>query len=252
MYDLAQFSLKEMTECGAALRKLGTGAASLEEVANRVVRYLHEQLGDLSAGRPACALVRFFKTHPFKELGPELRRYARGKLKNQPIRPQTRCFTLMATAGKRSEWNVAGQSKSFRTIPLGGANFTAQFPMFSQLLAQFGISLPGSPRPGDDLLVSHEEHSFNVFYVPEAKNSPYVPRQEEFVIPYGIRSVLGFGGMLPSGDIFAVILFAQVPVRRDIAELFKTLALAVKIAVLPFDGEPAFSRRPPAKKRRTS
>ena len=46
----------------------------------------------------------------------------------------------------------------------------------------------------------------------------------EFVIPFGIRSVLGFGGMLPSGNVFAVILFAQIHVPRDIAEFFKTLA----------------------------
>lgn len=249
MYDLSQFSLKEMTECGAALRKLGAGATSLEEVANRAVRYLYEQLRVSGDGRPACALVRFFKTHPFKGLDPELQRYAREKLKGQPVAPQTRCFTLMATAGERPEWNVRGQSKSFRTIPLGGALFTKQFPMFSQLLAQFGVSLPGIPQAGSELLVSHEEHSFNVFYVAEAKDSPYVPRQGEFVIPYGIRSVLGFGGMLPSGDIFAVILFAQIHVSHDIAELFKTLALAVKIAILPFDGEPVLSRRPPAKKR---
>jgi hypothetical protein len=247
MYDLAQFGLKEMTRCGAALRKLGAGESNLEDVADRIVRYLHDHLGD-TAGKPACALVRFFKTLPFAGLSPDLQQYARNKVQGRPIDPQTKCFTLIASAGERPEWNGAGTSKSFRTIPLGGTNFTAQFPMFSQLLAQFGVSLPAAV--GDELLVDHEQHSFNVFYVAEAKGSPYVPRQEEFVLPYGIRSVFGFGGRLPSADIFAVILFTQVPLTRDIAEFFKTLALAVKIAILPFDREPDLTAARPAPKRR--
>jgi hypothetical protein len=54
------------------------------------------------------------------------------------------------------------------------------------------------------------------------------------VIPHGIRSVLGFGGVLPSGDLFAMILFSRVRIPREIAELFKTLSLNVKVALLPF------------------
>jgi hypothetical protein len=41
--------------------------------------------------------------------------------------------------------------------------------------------------------------------------------------------------MLASGDIFVVILFSKVEIPRDTAELFRTLALNVKMAVLPFD-----------------
>jgi len=80
-----------------------------------------------------------------------------------------------------------------------------------------------------------QQKTYNVFHVPEAVGSPYVPEQKEFVIPFGIRSVLGFGGILPSGNFFAVILFAKVPISRETAELFKTVTLAVKLAVLPFD-----------------
>jgi hypothetical protein len=60
------------------------------------------------------------------------------------------------------------------------------------------------------------------------------------VIPYGIRSVLGFGGILHTGDLFAVIIFSKVPIVRNTAELFKTLALNVKIALLPFAAGPVF------------
>ena len=54
-----------------------------------------------------------------------------------------------------------------------------------------------------------EPKTYNVFHVPEAFDNPLIPAQEDFVLPYRIKSVLGFGGLLPSGDIFAVILFLK-------------------------------------------
>ena len=83
--------------------------------------------------------------------------------------------------------------------------------------------------------------AFNVFHVPRARGSPFVPAQTDFVMRYGIESVLGFGGMLPKGDLFCVILFSKVLIPRETAELFKTLALSVKISLLPFADEPLFS-----------
>ena len=75
----------------------------------------------------------------------------------------------------------------------------------------------------------------------DALDSPYIPAQQAFVIPYGIRSVVGFGGVLPPGELFATILFSRVAIPRESAELFKTLALNVKVALLPFAGERVFS-----------
>ena len=66
--------------------------------------------------------------------------------------------------------------------------------------------------------------------------SPYVPDQESFVIPYGIESVLGFGGVLPSNEFFVVILFSRVRISRETVELLKPLAMSVESALLPFEG----------------
>jgi hypothetical protein len=80
-----------------------------------------------------------------------------------------------------------------------------------------------------------------VFHVAEALGSPFVPAQDPFVKRHGVRSVLGFGGMLPTGDLFTVILFTRVPVPRATAELFKPLALSTKLAILPFVGNPGLA-----------
>jgi hypothetical protein len=91
-------------------------------------------------------------------------------------------------------------------------------------------------QPKSDLLVEQTEHTLDIFHVAEAKGSPYVPAQEEFVIPFGIESVLGFGGVLPSTELFTIILFSKQKISRETAELFKPLAESVKLALLPFDG----------------
>ena len=90
-------------------------------------------------------------------------------------------------------------------------------------------------KPDPKLLLDTEQKTYNVFYVPDALGSPYIPAQQEFVVPCGIKSVLGLGGVFPSGDIFAIIMFVRVPITEEVADLFKTLALNIKIAVLPFE-----------------
>jgi hypothetical protein len=51
---------------------------------------------------------------------------------------------------------------------------------------------------------------------------------------YGIRSVLGFGGSLPTGDLFAIILFSKVAIPEASADRFKTVALDVKSGFFKF------------------
>ena len=84
MYDLTRFSLKDMTECGAKLRRAGDGASSMEEVSHRIVSFLYQTLIEPESGQKACALVRLFKTHPFGDLDEQLQEFARRLLENQP------------------------------------------------------------------------------------------------------------------------------------------------------------------------
>jgi hypothetical protein len=144
------------------------------------------------------------------------------------------CLTLLASAGEEPEWNDPSRSTSHRAIPLASERMIGQFPMISQLIHQLGVDVSTVVRPDPQMLVDLEQKTFNVFHVPEARESPFVPAQEDFVLPYDIRSVLGFGGMLPSSELFAVILFSKVAIPRETAEMFSTLALSVKVSLLPF------------------
>ncbi|MDX2241810.1 MAG: hypothetical protein NW224_14080 [Leptolyngbyaceae cyanobacterium bins.302] len=242
MYDLKLFSLSDMTECGAALRKLGAGAHSMEEVADCVVQYLYEQFQDDQTGQSPFALVRCFKTHPYGELSPDLHAFAKMMLGNHGESPSMKCLTLLATIGDRPEWQTRQASQGHQAIPLVSEQLVAQSPMISQLIRQMGLEIGAVLEPSPDLIMDLEQRTFNVFLVADAIASPYVPAQAEFVIPCGIRSVLGFGGMLPSGNLIALVLFSKCPISHETADLFKTLALNIKMAMLPFDRNRVFNQ----------
>ena len=75
-------------------------------------------------------------------------------------------------------------------------------------------------------MVDVATNSYNVFYVEEAAGSPHVPAQETFVQPFGIRSVVGFGWVLPTDELYAVIMFTRVHVPRQTAAMFRVVALS--------------------------
>ena len=223
-----------MTACGAALRRLGTDATSLEQVADRLVRHLYRSLTMGHLREPACSLVRLFKTTPYSRLTPDLRALADARLGDTPPPPSLTCLTLLASAGAVPGWNDPARSSRFRVIPLDTLEAVERLPMFSQLFRQLGVSLPSLTQPGPSVLLDQHEQSFNVFHIPEAEGSPYVPGQEEFVLKYGIRSVLGFGAPLPDGELCSIILFGEDFIPESTATLFKPLALCAQIALAPY------------------
>jgi hypothetical protein len=230
-----------MAECGAALRQTAGDAQSLEDAASRIVRYLRTNLVD-AHGKPAAALVRLYKTHAYGDLPPNLKTFATGVFGDaHTLQPTTKCLTLMATTGDEAAWESRATSNGHQAIPLPSPQVVSQLPMVAQLVRQFGIEVTALLDQNRSLLVDAEQTNYNVFFVEEASGSPFIPAQKEFVIPHNIRSVLGFGGMLPTGDLFAVIAFCKVPVVRNTAELFRTLALNVKMAILPFASGPVFA-----------
>ena len=241
MYDLSRFSLSDMTRCGVELRRLGAGASSLEQVAGRAVQHLYGQLGTAASGTTACALVRTFITLPYERLEPGQQQFATRVFPDIVQNPAIKCLTLLATAGDLPEWNTRQASEGHQALPLPSEESIARSPMISQLIRQLGVQVGDLLKADSGFVVDGSEHTFNVFHIPDALGSPYIPAQEQFVRPHGIRSVLGFGGLLPPGELFATILFSKAPIPPNVAELFKTLALNMKVAMLPFSDGRVFS-----------
>jgi hypothetical protein len=219
---------------------MDVGAKNIEDIAERMVRHLYGNLIDSQTGQPACALVRFFMTCPYMELSSELQASAWEIGGKRNISSTAKCLTLLATAGDAPQWNSRQLSTGHKAIPLLDKEFINRAPMISQLIHQFGLDVNMLLDPDPDILVDLEKTTFNVFYVPQAPGSPYIPAQKDFVVPYGIQSVLGFGGMLPSGNLFAIILFAKTKISPEAANLFKWISAYARIAVASLDKRAVF------------
>ncbi len=240
-HDLRSFSLKDMSQCTAALRKCGRDATTMEEAAGRIVRYLYDHLADPQSGERHCLLVRLFKTHPYDQLPASLQQFALGRI-GQPVAPPgLKCFTLLASAGLETTWNDRRTSARYQAIPMVEAGFSSQFPMIAHMMSQFGVEFSAVLRSSPDLVRVEMARTYNVFYVPEAEGSPHMPIQQDFVRRYGVKSVLGGGAMLPCGNLYAMLLFTSVSMPPDTADSFKALALAAKVALLPFHETQAFT-----------
>lgn len=233
MFDLNRLSLNDISKIGGQIRKIGESGSCLEDVAQGIADYLYSRIVDGES--KAAALVRFFKTHDFDRLEASQKEFAENLMDSKPDSDDLKCLTLIASAGDDPDWNSRKNSLGHQAIPLPNPDVVEKFPMIVNLVRQLGLETSNIITPPSEILLDDLEKSYRVFHVPEALGSPVIPDQEKFVIPYGIRSVIGFGGLFPSGDMFALILFSKVPISSEIAELFKLLALHVKVAALPFD-----------------
>lgn len=238
MYNLSRFGFSDMMDCRARLRSIfDEEPATIGEAGQRVTQFFHRELAD-AKGEPACALVRLFKTHLYNGLDEDRKKFVRAILPEADRMPSLRCLVLVGTAGDRDEWNSPERSRGHRAIPLASEKMVEEAPMISQLIKQLGVKISTVLRPDPSLLLDVRDTSHNVFYVGAALGSPFIVAQSEFVEPYGIRSVVGFGGMVASGDLFATIMFSKVPISPETADLFKVIGLNLKLALLPIARKP--------------
>ena len=99
----------------------------MEAAASGIVRCLYDQLGAGKDGKKVCALIRFYKTHPYGELAPELQEFANGILGGKPDSPAVKCLTLLATVGDRPERNSRAKSAGHKAIPVPSEKVAPRF-----------------------------------------------------------------------------------------------------------------------------
>jgi two-component system NtrC family sensor kinase len=244
MYDLSNMTLGDMAQASAALRRLAGDATSMEAVSQRIATLLFDELRAGEASDPACALVRVYTTVRLGALPADLRQLAAAFMAPGEATPQVRCLVLVGTAGVEPAWMSRHDSKGHRASPLPSVAALERLPMVSKLVADLGVDagtlVTGTPSPSAEAM----GRTFNVFHVAEAHGSSHIPAQD-FVRDYDVRSVLGCGGLLPDGELFAVILFARVPIGRDTVDAFEPLTLAAKLALMPFAGTHVFEEASP-------
>ena len=240
MHNLNTFGIHQMMDVRSKMRRLfdDAPATSFENSASRIATFFRETLVD-SDGSPACPLVRVYKTHRFQDLGDDLQAFATGIEPAAASMRDLRCLVLMATAGDRPEWNSRFDSQGHRAIPLSSEQAVEKAPMVSQLIRQLGIEVATVLKPDPGILIESVNQVYDLFYVPQALGSPFIPAQD-FVREAKIESVIGFGGLMTSGDLVASILFSKVPISAETAGQFKVIGLNFKLAMLAAASLPTF------------
>ena len=231
--DITNFTVGGMLRAGVALRVLMRGVDSLEEAADRVVRFFHDNCVDPGNGRRTTVLVRFYKTHRYGELPLDVKLLASRALDGNTTTPDPdlRCLTLLATAGDEPAWMSRRSSRAHQVIPLPSADIVRKAPMIARLIEELGFDIESVVRGNAPAVRPGDAKTYDVFHVKDAFGSPSIPAQDEFVVPYAVTSVLGFGGLLRSGELFAIILFARAPIPEASASRFRAIALDVRSAL---------------------
>jgi hypothetical protein len=185
-----------------------------------------------------------FKTEEVANLPPDLQKQARQSAAD--VSDRSRFLTLLATEGDEPAWCDRRQSQAHQLIPLLSTEAVESAPMISALARELGVGVDAFVRGASEAEAVRAD--FDVLHVEQAAGSPHVPGQD-FVREYAVRSVLGFGGLLPSGHVFAVVLFSRVHIPAETAWLFRTVALSVKLGLLPHMSAPVFAGHDAAPKR---
>ena len=236
--DLVDFTLGDMVRLAASVRALTDDVTHLEQYAGRLCTHLHETFLGAEGDRQAL-LVRLYLTQPLSTLPQIERDFALREARHSE--EDVRCLTLLGTAGDEPAWNDRRQSESHLVLPLYDERRVEEMPMVASLFRQMGIDVATLVAPGGRLL-NPQAHRYGVFHVPEAAGSPLIPAQG-FVQQYDVRSVLGFGGVLPDGEMYAVVLFTRVAVPRSIAHLLETLSPSITLALVELSDLPVFGDR---------
>jgi serine phosphatase RsbU (regulator of sigma subunit) len=204
----------------------------MEEAAAKMVRYLRRAFRT-TEGRPAFVLGRFFNTAPWEDLADDLRKLLRPDFDPTGVRS----LVLLASDGEEPAWCDRMLSPGLPPGLLESVETAAQHPLVAGLARELGLDVetfvhgPGAEGAGG--------RDFGVFHIPDATEEARVPHQS-FVAEHGVRSVVGFGGIQPSGNIFALALYSRVPLDAEAAEMLPIIAVSVKLALLPFVTEPMF------------
>ena len=226
--NLESFGLTEMLRTSGAIHRRARSAPTMESCARHICRALYDELVGPDGGR-ACVLVRCYKTHPYADLPSDLQRFAQRMLDTVDAPwPRMKCLTLLGTIGEQPSWNARRSSRGHQAIPLASAQMVDRAPMIAQLIKDFGLELADVLDPSAEVVRNLAGRTYEVFHVPEANGSPSIPAQGEFVERHGVRSVVGFGGSLATGDLYAVILFTRVAIDAEAAQRFRAIALDVK------------------------
>ena len=239
--DLGRFALGDLSRMASTLRNLGEGTGNLQAFADRVCRYLYDHLLD-EAGQRQTLLVRFYATLAYDEL-PVTDRDGAGPAPQPQPEPDATCITLLATVGDQPAWNDRLASRGAQTQLLTDAAQIHGLPTLNAIVEQLGIEASALLVRRNRLRNAKDDKHYGVFHVADRTEDAADPAHG-FYEHYGVRSQLGFGGMLPNGGVFGILVFSRVCLPEESAHKWETLAHSIALGAFARGGVPVFAGGP--------
>ena len=154
---------------------------------------------------------------------------------NAALGPSTRVLSLLATRGRKPEWNDRKLSRGHRAIPLLDRSFVQGAPMIAKLLSDLEVDL-ASLDEGKPIATRQMLGGANVtFYVPEAASAcddlghPIIPARD-FVDDFGIKTAFGMGGAYATGQLVVSTVFTSEEVDLPTVNRFPNLIGSFKMS----------------------
>jgi hypothetical protein len=229
--SVGSFAVGDLEVMSRALRAVGAGAETMQSAAQRIAEHVHAELR--TEGGPDCLNVSVYKTHTYRLLPPRLQALASEA--DATVEPHTACLTRLAVAG----YDEPQPEASALVRPLTAEAFAAQ-PILVALLLAMGLDEEAATDPQRAVTAGVHREELQAFYVPDLAESEWVADEETRaqVVALGLSSLLGIGGGLPSGDLFFLFLFTLTPIDPRSADLMRSLAPALKAALIPHSLRP--------------
>jgi hypothetical protein len=198
---------------------------SFEEVAQLSVRSIFETFRE-SDGQSTFALARIYRYCQTEELPSDI-------IESLGLNAGSDgdWLALMGTVGDEPAWCDRQFSQHHQAVCIND-NMSM---MFKAVLNQLRL-MPEQFE--DDIPVTVGESSLSIvkyFYVPDAYSNTSIPDKDDFVIPYGIRSVIGIGSPLLSGAFYTGLFFSKVSLSSGDVEAFIKLSPAISTLLSSYD-----------------
>jgi hypothetical protein len=189
---------------------------SHEGCSQHLTRSLYEQ--GIIDGEPSLALVRVYRLTDVKDLPAEARAVVSADDRS--------VMALTGTYGMEEAWCDRKQSVGHKAIPLSAIAIPNKIPMFYEVLRQMGAKKLADLRQTQDLLPLLTKPD-GTFHIPDVPSSSAIPAQTNFVQPYGIKSLVGFGGAIKgqgsNTSLYLLYVFARVPISAEVAAQFNVM-----------------------------
>ncbi len=235
MSTFGSYSVAQLGSLRAELKELGSACSNLREAGGIVLDRLFAEFGD------SLVLARLFGTVPFAFL-PEreqgfARRIAEQRSLSAELTPDTIVVTLLASRGRRPEWNDPSSSRRRLAIPILNESSFDAIPLIGRLLSDTKLGEAWSRKQETLARIETAGGMSQLLHVSDARTMrssdgrPAVPDQD-FVADNGVRTVLVLGGSYLNGCVIALILFTTELLTEEQSAKFTPLVNTIKSATM--------------------